>query len=54
MRFGTEKVDVGSQIYLGEVTASEGNNRLMFKFMGRNPLAKAWGLDLINVTFIKI
>ena len=49
-----EKVDVGSQIYLGEVTASEGNNRLMFKFMGRNPLAKAWGLDLINVTFIKI
>ena len=34
MRFGTEKVDVGSQIYLGEVTASEGNNRLMFKLMG--------------------
>ena len=49
-----DKVDVGSQIYLGEIIANEGNNRLMFKLMGRNALAKAWGLDLINVTFVRI
>ncbi len=51
--FYAPKVDVGSHVYLGEITASEGNNRLMFKLMGRNILATAWGLDLINVLFVK-
>ena len=49
-----EKPEVANQIYLGDVIATEGKNRLMFKLVGKNDKAKAFGLDLINVTFVKI
>ena len=48
-----EKPERGSHLYLGDVLATEGNNRLMFKLIGKNDLSKALGLDLINVTFVK-
>ncbi|MCW3098123.1 MAG: hypothetical protein JWL77_3741 [Chthonomonadaceae bacterium] len=49
-----EKPEIGSHLYLGDVLATEGNNRLMFKLVGKNDLSKAFGLDLIDVTFVKI
>lgn len=48
-----EKPERGSRLYLGEILAVEGNNRLMFKLLGKNTQSKGLGLDLINVTFVK-
>lgn len=48
-----EKPEVASRLYLGEIQAIEGSNRLMFKLPGKNAMSKALGLDLISVTFVK-
>ena len=38
-----------SGIYVGEINAQEGGFPIMFKVIGKNPSAKALGLDLVNV-----
>ncbi|MFI5384883.1 MAG: glycoside hydrolase family 172 protein [Fimbriimonadales bacterium] len=40
-------------IQLGQITAAEGNNRLMFKIVGKNPAAAGLGFDLVNVIFVR-
>ncbi|HWD39891.1 MAG TPA: glycoside hydrolase family 172 protein [Fimbriimonas sp.] len=42
------------RIPLGEVSALEGANKVMLKLVGKNRLATAFGLDLINVVFKKL
>jgi hypothetical protein len=49
----SEKPEVAGKIHLGEIAAMEGNNRVMFKIVGKNAKATALGLDLINIICIK-
>lgn len=44
-----EKQTIATGIEIGEFDAKEGANGLMFKVIGKNEKAAAWGLDLINV-----
>jgi hypothetical protein len=41
-------------IPMGEITVREGNNKIMFKIVGKNPASTTFGLDLINVVFVKV
>jgi hypothetical protein len=48
-----EKPVEANGILVGEFTAVEGGNVLMFKIIGKNPAAKGLGLDLVNVVCVK-
>lgn len=41
-------------IELGEFTAAEGGNALMFKVEGKNPASTGLGLDLVNVVCVRL
>lgn len=41
-------------IPLGEITATEGPNRIMLKVIGKNPASTAFGLDLVNLIFERL
>lgn len=40
-------------IFLGEFVASEGDNEVMFKIVGKNPAGLLLGFDLVNIVFEK-
>jgi hypothetical protein len=42
-----------NEILVGEVTATEGIKKVMFKIVDKNAGSAALGLDLINVVFVK-
>lgn len=48
-----EKPAEANGILIGEFTATEGGNSLMFKVIGKNPAAKSQGLDLVNVICVR-
>ncbi len=49
-----DKATETNGLYLGEFTATEGGNALMFKAVGKNPLSKGLGMDLVNVVCVKV
>jgi hypothetical protein len=48
-----EKPEVANRVYLGEISATEGANDLMFKLVGKNAGSKALGFDLINIVCVR-
>lgn len=48
-----EQPQEANGILMGEFTAVEGGNGLMFKVIGKNPAAKGLGMDLVNVICVK-
>ncbi|AIE86884.1 glycoside hydrolase family 172 protein [Fimbriimonas ginsengisoli] len=49
-----EKPAVASHVLVGEINAVEGRNNLMFKLVGKNPLATGFGFDLMTVVCEKV
>ncbi len=49
-----EKQEIVRDVYAGEIDAREGANGLMFKMLGKNPKASGMGVDLINVTLVRV
>jgi hypothetical protein len=47
------KATAANGLYMGEITAVEGGNPLMFKVIGKNPAATGRGMDLVNVVLVK-
>lgn len=48
-----EKPVEAKGLYLGDLAAAEGENKLIFRILGKNPAATGMGLDLVNVIFVK-
>jgi hypothetical protein len=48
-----EKPTEANGLYVGEFTATEGGNSLMFKLTGKNPAASGLGMDLVNVVCVR-
>ncbi|HWA82365.1 MAG TPA: DUF2961 domain-containing protein, partial [Fimbriimonadaceae bacterium] len=48
------KPEVANGIAVGEIQAREGNNDVMFKLVGKNAAATAWGFDLVDLIFERL
>lgn len=48
------KATTANGLFVGEITATEGGNPLMFKVIGKNPAATGMGIDLVNVILEKM
>jgi len=49
----SEKPAAANRIYLGEITATEGPNDVMFKIVGKNVLSPALGFDIVNIICVR-
>ncbi len=54
VEFYAEKPILVSAVPLGEVVATDGPNRIMFKLVGSDPRAKTKGFDIVNLIFKRV
>jgi hypothetical protein len=45
---------VANGIFVGEIAATEGPNRLMFKVVDKNPASKSFGFDLMHIVCSRV